>query len=299
MSSKSLNSNDIKAEALRLGFFACGIAKAEPVDAGVAASFSHWLTEGGNADMGYMTNYLDKRLDPRLLMEGARSIISVAMNYTPAARPAEGEYQLAAYALGKDYHDVVKDRLRQLAAHLGWKDALHNEDGNAHKCRIFVDSGPILERYWAERAGLGWTGHNHQLIIPKAGSMFFLGEILVDVELDYDSPMSNRCGNCHACIDACPTKALGKIFHADRCLSACPWNRYAHPNTIPEFQPKQELLNMTRQDWQHLSEEQYRSLFKGSAVKRAKYAGLVRNITAATLQEHTVQDQLQEEEKRS
>ena len=146
MSSKSLNSNDIKAEALRLGFFACGIAKAEPVDAGVAASFSHWLTEGGNADMGYMTNYLDKRLDPRLLMEGARSIISVAMNYTPAARPAEGEYQLAAYALGKDYHDVVKDHLRQLAAHFGWKDALHNEDGNAHKCRIFVDSGPILER---------------------------------------------------------------------------------------------------------------------------------------------------------
>lgn len=329
MSSKSLNSNDIKAEALRLGFFACGIAKAEPVDAGVAASFSLWLTEGGNADMGYMTNYLDKRLDPRLLMEGARSIISVAMNYTPAARPAEGEYQLAAYALGKDYHDVVKDRLRQLAAHFGWKDALHNEDGNARKCRIFVDSGPILERYWAERAGLGWTGRNHQLIIPKAGSMFFLGEILVDVELDYDSPMPNRCGNCHACIDACPTKALGKIFHADRCLSyqlienrgqltseaqqsmgdtiygcdrcqsACPWNRYAHPNTIPEFQPKQELLNMTRQDWQHLSEEQYRSLFKGSAVKRAKYAGLVRNITAATLQEHTVQDQLQEEEKRS
>ncbi len=315
-------SNDIKAEAKNLGFFACGIAKAEPVAESVANRLKEWLEKGENADMAYMSNYTDKRIDPRLLMPGLKSIVSVALNYAPSQTLPEGEYQFAAYALGLDYHDIVKEKLRALAEKFGFEDELHSINPNAHHCRIFVDSGPVLERYWAEQAGLGWTGKNHQLIIPKAGSMFFLGELFLDVELEYDSPMKNRCGNCHNCIDACPTQAINEtisasnerieaLFDAERCLSyqlienrkhlseeaskkmgdtiygcdrcqqACPWNRFATPNTTPELQPKEELLGMTKEKWQNLTEEEYRKLFKGSAVKRAKYTGLMRNINAA------------------
>ena len=296
-------SNDIKAEALRLGFFACGIARAEPVDDAVAASFRKWLRQGGHAGMGYMDNHTDMRLDPRLLMPEVKSIISVALNYAPAERIPEGQPQLAVYAYGQDYHDVVKQKLHQLALSMG-----------VGCYRAFCDSAPVLERYWAVKAGLGWTGRNHQLIIPHAGSMFFLGELFVDIELDYDHPMTNRCGNCHACIDACPTGAIcvteegtsmfdanyclsyqtienrgdiphpiaekmgDTIYGCDRCQEACPWNRFATPTTEPQLQPKPELLGMTRERWAELTVEEYRSLFKGSAVKRAKYEGLMRNI---------------------
>ena len=303
----------IKTEAQSLGFFACGIAKAAPVDEATAAHLHKWLEDGGNADMEYMAGYTDKRLDPRLLMNGLKSIVSVALNYTPAQSMPKEEFQFAAYALGKDYHDIVKSKLRQLAAHFGFQDELHLSDDatdDAPRCRIFVDSGPVLERYWAEQAGLGWTGKNHQLIIPRAGSMFFLGELFLDVELEYDTRQKLRCGNCHKCIDACPTGALcenkeieaekclsyqlienrgelsneakekmgNTIYGCDRCQQACPWNRYATPNTTPELQPSLQLLQMKRQDWEKLTIEQYRQLFKGSAVKRAKYEGLMRNI---------------------
>lgn len=314
MNSESL-SKRIKAEAKNLGFFACGIAKADAVDEDTASHLRHWLATGGYAGMDYMSNYIDKRLDPRLLMPGLKSIVSVALNYTPATTLRKDAYQLAAYALGQDYHDIVKGKLRQLATKLGYEDALHCKNEDAKKCRIFVDSGPILERYWAMKAGLGWTGKNHQLIIPRAGSMFFLGELLIDTELpeeEYDSPMTNRCGNCRKCIEACPTQALleneeikaerclsyqlienrgelsetarqkqgNSIYGCDRCQQACPWNRYAVPNTTPELQPKPELLQMTNEAWQELTEDDYRQLFKGSAVKRAKYTGLIRNINA-------------------
>ena len=328
-------SNRIKAEALSLGFSACGIARAEAVDSAVAESFMAWLREGKHATMAYMENHLAKRLDPRLLVPGTKSIVSVALNYAPASRLPEGEYQIAAYALGQDYHDIVKNKLRQLVNNIpeiaGFIQTPSNPDriskatpsqsspygGDRRGARVFSDSAPILERYWAVKAGLGWEGRNHQLIIPRAGSMFFLGEIFLPIELEYDSPIESHCGNCHKCVDACPTGALnasprggreGVSFNASRCLSyqtienrgdipeemakamgdtiygcdrcqqVCPWNRFAHPTDEPLLQPKEELLSMTREQWQSLSEEDYRRLFKGSAVKRAKYEGLMRNI---------------------
>ncbi len=312
-------SNDIKAEAKNLGFFACGIAKADAVSPTVAQKLKKWLDNGDNADMVYMANYTDKRLDPRLLMNNLKSIVCVALNYAPQQTMPSNEFQFAAYALGQDYHDIVKNKLRLLAENFGFEDELHSTDPSAHKCRIFVDSGPVLERYWAEQAGLGWTGKNHQLIIPKAGSMFFLGELFLDVELEYDTPMENHCGNCHKCIDSCPTHAIKEInnekhttefdankclsyqlienrgtltdeaienmgntiYGCDRCQKACPWNKFATPNTTPELQPKKELLEMTKEKWQQLTVEEYQKLFKGSAVKRAKYSGLKRNIDAA------------------
>lgn len=325
MNSRPLNkqdlTNEIKAEALRLGFFACGIAEAAPVEKATADHVKRWLKKGNHANMDYMANHTDKRLDPRLLMTGARSIICVALNYAPHTTFPDGEYQLAAYAIGLDYHDIMKEKLCQLAAKFGYEDALFSQNAK-RKCRIFADTGPVLERYWAEKAGLGWTGKNHQLIIPHAGSMFFLGELIVDEELVYDSPMENRCGNCRRCIEACPTKAITEghemnaarclsyqtienksalskdiivemgntIYGCDRCLKACPWNRFATPNDIPELQPKAELLEMTKQQWENLTEEEYRKLFKGSAVKRAKYAGLMRNIQAVAC--HSQEKQL-------
>lgn len=308
----------IKAEASRLGFFVCGFARAEPVSEAMRRHYLGWLADGRNADMAYLGNNLDKRFDPRLLMPGVKTIVVVAQNYFPARRLPEGEPQIADYALGLDYHDIVKQKLRQLAATVGIADY-----------RAFVDTAPVLERYWAVRAGLGWIGKNQQLIIPHAGSEFFLGELFVTVELPPDEPLPNRCGTCHRCVDACPTQALslpatcvkgygditrfdarlclsyqtienrgeltvdakaamGDTFYGcDRCQRACPWNRFAKPSTEPLLQPREELLAMTRQKWENLSEEDYRRLFKGSAVKRAKYEGLMRNIKACLAGETT------------
>ena len=315
-------SHEIKAEALRLGFSACGIARAEPVDEATAAAFREWLQSGGHATMQYMENYEDKRLDPRLLMPGVKSIISVALNYTPET-PVKG---FANYAIGKDYHDIVKQKLHQLAQILaplqlppiGGEPYAANQEASPFgggregaPFRAFSDSAPVLERYWAMKAGLGFIGKNHQLIIPGMGSQFFLGELFVDIELEPDAPCRQHCGNCHRCIDACPTEALeeegfrgglclsyltienrgdipeeaaqkmGETFYGcDRCQQVCPWNAKAKPTAEPLLQPTSELLSMKDEDWQQLSVEQYRKLFKGSAVKRAKYEGLMRNIKA-------------------
>ena len=320
-------SNDIKAEAKRLGFFACGIAKAAPVDPKTAEQVGKWLDNGCFAEMAYMTNYTDKRLNPLLLMPGLRSIVCVAMSYAPAQRIPQGQYQLASYAYGQDYHEVVKGKLRQLAAHFDFQPYIESDPSACASLqderpmfRVFCDSAPILERYWAVKAGLGWTGRNHQLIIPKAGSMFVLGELFLNIELEYDEEMPNRCGNCHKCIDICPTKALGTwldtqgeksflfdaqrclsyqtieyrgnlqpniaqamgdtIYGCDRCQTVCPWNAHPIATNIEEMAPKPELMNMTREQWHNLSEDDYKRLFKGCAVKRAKYAGLMRNIKA-------------------
>lgn len=315
-------SESIKAEAKNLGFFACGIAKATPVEPIIAAAFGEWLAQGGNADMAYMANHADKRMNPQLLVPGVRSIVSVALSYAPAQRIPKGELQLAAYAYGQDYHDVMKDKLRRLAKFV---EDLLEENGQPEKAehatdeketprfRCFCDTAPVHERYWAVQAGLGWIGRNRQLIIPNAGSMFVLGELFLDVDAAYDKPMPNRCGHCRACIDACPTGALGEtlsgfdaysclsyqtienrgslsasavhsmgdyIYGCDRCQQACPWNRFAKPASEPELKPKDELLAMKKDDWRALSVDDYRRLFKGSAVKRAKYEGLMRNINA-------------------
>lgn len=301
MSLRLLN-KDIKTEALEcLGFSACGVVQPGCVDEDTAHFFHHWLNEGCHADMSYMEGHADKRLDTRLLMPEARSVICVALSYAQES-DALGEYKLASYALGKDYHDVMKARLRELAEHLGLETY-----------RVFCDTAPILEKYWAVRSGLGWVGRNHLLIIPKAGSMFFLGEIFTDAEVDvYDEPARQHCGaECRKCIDACPTGALkydapldarrclsyltienkgdipdsaaekmGDCFYGcDRCQQACPWNAVATPTSVEEFKPSDELLAMTPEAWHNLSVDDYRRLFKGSAVKRAKYEGLMRNIS--------------------
>lgn len=308
LTGQSLKDN-IKAEASRLGFFVCGFAKAAPVTDAMRRHYLDWLAEGGNADMAYLSNHLDKRFDPRLLVPGVKTIVVVALNYFPAHRLPDGEPQIADYALGLDYHDIVKQKLRQLAENVGFADY-----------RAFVDTAPVLERYWAVQAGLGWIGKNQQLIIPHAGSEFFLGELFITEELQPDEPKLNRCGTCHRCVDACPTHAvclpiehvegygditkfdarlclsyqtienrgelseeanaaMGDTFYGcDRCQHACPWNRFAKPCTEPLLQPREELLDMTRQKWDNLTVDDYRRLFKGSAVKRAKYEGLMRNI---------------------
>ncbi len=312
---KLLSSDRIKAEALRLGFSACGLAPAEAVDETVATAFRQWLADGCQAEMAYMQNYEDKRLDPRLLVEGARTVISVALNYYPATKIPEGEYQIAWYAYGKDYHDVMKVKLKELFEFIQKEVSSSEAEITTPPVqgRIFCDTAPILERYWAWRSGLGWIGKNTQLIIPRSGSFFFLGEIIIDLEADsYDSPQRNQCGSCTRCLDACPTKALegpfrlnserclsyltieyrgdlkpetgkkmgNKIYGCDECLKACPWNRFARPCRTAEFQPSPSLLSMRKDDWRSLSEEQYKNVFKGSAVKRAKYNGLMRNIQA-------------------
>lgn len=312
MNSKSFNGGTlpltemIKAEAHALGFFACGVAKAGPVDSTVAAAFHKWISGGKHAGMAYMAANDDKRLDPRLLQPGTKSIVCVALNYAPPERMADGEYQIAAYAYGKDYHDIMKAKLHSLAGRI------QDITDAPLRYRAFCDTAPVLERYWAVRAGLGWTGHNRQLIIPGAGSMFFLGELFLDIELDYDRPMPGRCGTCRACTDACPTKALSdtgldarlclsyqtienrgelspaaanalgnRIYGCDRCQQACPWNRFSVPCDETELHPSPALLSMTKEKWNSLSADDYRRLFKGSAVKRAGYEGLTRNIRAA------------------
>ena len=295
-------SNKIKAEAKRLGFFACGIAKAEPVESETAYAYHQWLAEECHADMEYLANNIEKRLDPTALMPEAKSIICVALNYTPKQYLPDTEYQFAAYAFGQDYHDVMKNKLRLLASTFSLT------------AKICCDTVPILERYWAEKAGLGWIGRNHQLIIPKAGSMFFLGEIITDMELEYDKPTTNKCGNCHACTDICPTgaislnsktfiankcisyltienrnvipeeykKAIGNsIYGCDRCQKVCPHNHSAKPTEEVLLQPKDDFLAMRKEDWHNLSLDKYRNIFKDSAVKRVKYEGLIRNIKIA------------------
>ena len=292
MNSKCLNSTRVKAEARRLGFALCGMAPAESVEEQVAEAYRRWLDQGGHATMHYLEEHFSKRMDPRLLVPGIRTVVSVALNYRPA-RVASG---ISWYAQGKDYHDLMRHRLTALRDVIG-----------AHG-RCFVDTAPVPERYWAWRCGLGWIGRHSQLVVPGQGSTFFLGELFLEEESDaYDEPMENRCGTCMRCVEACPTKAIGTSFCSrrclsyltienrgelpswtqdkmgdmfygcDRCLQACP-HLHATATQEPWLQPSEELLGMTPSDWQQLTMEQYQNLFRGSAVKRTKYEGLMRNI---------------------
>jgi epoxyqueuosine reductase len=290
--------------AHRLGFSFVGVARAERMDE-EARRLEAWLNKGLHGNMHYMENHFDKRIDPTLLVPGAKSVISLLYNYhNPEKQTDPGAPKLSQYAYGEDYHFVIKRKLRELVANLA--EEVGEIDG-----RVFVDSAPVLERDWARRAGNGWVGKHTLLIHPRAGSYFFLAEIISDLELPPDPPMKDYCGTCRRCIDACPTEAIAPegylldgskcisyltielreaipdtfagqmdnwMFGCDICQEVCPWNRFAQPHQEPAFEPHPELLEMSRVDWQELTEEVFRKLFRKSAVKRTKYAGLQRNI---------------------
>lgn len=293
----------VKATATRLGFSFCGISKAEFLSE-EAPRLEAWLRKGYQGKMAYMENHFDKRLDPTLLVPGARSVVSLLYNYAPARDlPEEGGYKVAKYAYGEDYHFVVKEKLRQFVEDI--RRAVGHVEG-----RVFVDSAPVMERAWARKSGVGWIGKNSLLLTREGGSFFFLAELIIDMELEYDGPVKDYCGTCTACMDACPTDAIpdpyvvdaskcisyftielkdeipagvkGKfenwIFGCDICQDVCPWNRFAKPHREPRFNPSPEFQNMTRDDWQELTEEVFRKIFRDSPLKRSKFEGLKRNI---------------------
>lgn len=300
-----LVSQQIKDYATSIGFDACGICKAEKVDFKISNYVDNWVKSGHNAGMDYLSKNKEPRYDPSLLVENAKSIICVALNYYPQIKQNEDVPQFAYYAYGKDYHDIVKAKLRELLSYV--ESIIPNTGG-----RVFCDTAPVLERYWAAKSGIGFIGKNTMLIMPRKGSYFFLGEIILDVELEYDNPLNISCGNCTRCLNACPTKALEeeyqlnsnkcisyqtienkgdisdeikpllsyRVYGCDICQQVCPWNRFAKPHDVEEFNPKKSFLDLTYESLSNLTVEEYREIFRGSAVKRAKYEGLMRNISA-------------------
>ena len=311
---KILSSQQVKAEAARLGFSACGLAPAEPVAAWRMERMSQWMAEGKQGEMDFLERHAQLRAHPNHVMEGAETIISVALNYYPAAALSGEGYALARYAYGRDYHDVVREKLRLLLQALSLEEHV--------EARICCDTAPIDERYWAWRCGLGWQGRNALFIIPGRGTYHFLGEIVCRHTADaYDLPLttpgSSPCAACRRCIDACPAGALCEqtgidarrclsyltiehrgplppgaaqqmgrcIYGCDRCAEVCPHNHAPRPTDEPAFTPSEELRCMTTAHWKNLTPDDYRRLFKGSAVKRAKYEGLLRNIRAVSEQE--------------
>ena len=299
---QSTYSQKIKAETKRLGFLSCGISRAEFLEE-EAPRLESWLRQGMHGEMAYMENHFDKRLDPRKLVPGAKSVISLLYNYFPAEQLQPDTYKISKYAYGEDYHYVIKEKLRDLMAFI------QDEIGEVHG-RAFVDSAPVLDKAWAARSGLGWVGKHSNLLTRQVGSFYFIAELILDLGLDYDTPTTDHCGSCTACIDACPTMAIVQpyvvdgskcisyftielkdeiprslkgsfdnwVFGCDVCQDVCPWNRFSKPNSDPRFSPKPELLEFGKQDWEELTEEVFRKVFHKSAVKRTKFRGLSRNI---------------------
>ncbi len=293
----------IKTEALRLGFLSCGISKAEFLEED-AVHLESWLSNNFHGKMSYMENHFDKRLDPRLLVDDAKSVISLSYNYYPSQFQNKDTYKIAKYAYGQDYHHVIKSKLKELSVYI--KDLIGDVNG-----RAFVDSAPLMERTWAQKSGIGWKGKNSLLLQKQQGSFFFLCELVLDLELEYDSPMTDHCGTCTKCIDSCPTDAIlpnntvdgskcisyftielkdnlpntfknqfnDWIFGCDICQDVCPWNRFSEPHNEPLFTPKSELLNMSKKDWEEITEDVFGGIFQKSAVKRTKFEGLKRNIS--------------------
>ncbi len=300
---KSRYTNLLKAKARALGFEYCGISKAEFLKE-EAPRLESWLQQGRHGSMNWMENHFDKRLDPRLLIEGARSVVSLLLNYYPEEKIESSEYKISKYAYGKDYHTVIKDKLKELI------DFLKTEIGDING-RAFVDSAPVMDKVWAKKSGLGWVGKNTNLINKETGSFFFIAELILDIELEYDGPIKDYCGTCTRCLDACPTDALqtpyvidgsrcisyltielkesipnefkGKmdnwIFGCDICQDVCPWNSFSKTHKHQEFVPKEELATMNNKDWEEITEEAFGPLFKDSAIKRSKHNGITRNIT--------------------
>ena len=302
---RSKYSNLIKKKASELGFMYCGIAKAEFLEE-EAPRLEKWLNKNKQGQMQYMENYLDKRLDPRKLVDGAKSVISVLLNYFPDKQQNPDAPKISKYAYGKDYHYVLKDKLKNLLQYI------QEEIGEVYG-RAFVDSAPVLDKAWAKKAGLGWIGKHTNLIVKESGSFLFIGELIVDLELEYDNPyLQDYCGTCTACIDACPTDAIsepyivdgskcisyftielksneaiddsmkGKFdnwtFGCDICQDVCPWNKFSKPHNEPAFTPLKEILNMNYKEWEEITEEVFKTAFKDSPLKRTKYEGIKRNL---------------------
>jgi epoxyqueuosine reductase len=302
INSKEIYSKFIKEEAKRLGFLSCGISKAGFLEQ-EAPRLEKWLKNNRNGQMAYMENHFDKRLDPTLLVEDGKSVVSLLLNYYPDTLQNEESFKISKYAYGQDYHFVIKDKLKEL---------LHSIQENIGEVsgRAFVDSAPVLDKAWAAKSGLGWIGKNSNLITQKVGSFYFIAELIIDLDLEYDYAVTDHCGSCTACIDACPTQAIvapyvvdgskcisyytielkeniplemrGKfdewMFGCDTCQDVCPWNRFSKPHSEPLFSPNSELLSFSKKDWNEITEETFKVVFKNSPIKRTKFEGLKRNI---------------------
>jgi epoxyqueuosine reductase len=301
-SKKQKHTQLIKQEAKRLKFDYCGISKAEFLNK-QAPQLEKWLKEKKHGQMQYMENYFDMRLDPRLLVPEAKSVVSLLYNYYPQQVQNSEAPKLSKYAYGVDYHEVIKTKLHEFLV------AIKQKIGNING-RAFVDSAPVMEKVWAEKSGLGWVGKNSNLITKQHGSFFFIAELIIDVELEYDAAIKDYCGTCTRCIDACPTDAISQpyvvdgskcisyltielkeeipelfkgkmdnwVFGCDVCQDVCPWNRFSTPSSEPLFTNHNNLLNFTELEWHELTEDTFNVLFKHSAVKRTKYKGLKRNL---------------------
>ena len=292
----------IKNEAKRLGFISCGISRAEFLE-DEAPRLEKWLKMNMHGEMKYMENYFEKRLDPSKLVDDAKSVISLSYNYYPKDLQNKEAPKISKYAYGMDYHYVIKEKLNFFLSFI--KDKIEDVNG-----RAFVDSAPILEKAWASKSGIGWVGKNSNLITKQVGSFYFLAELIVDLELDYDGIETDHCGECTACIDSCPTQAIVEpyvvdgsrcisyftielkenipnefkekfedwVFGCDICQDVCPWNKFSKPHKEPLFQPTSELMKMSRDEWNEITEETFNKIFKNSAVKRTGYKGLTRNL---------------------
>ena len=292
----------IKTEAKRLGFLSCGISKAEFLEED-APRLEKWLNKNIHGEMGYIANHFDKRLDPTKLVEGSKSVISLVLNYYPSEKQNSDSFKISKYAYGTDYHFVIKDKLKQLLKFI--QEEIGEVEG-----RAFVDSAPVLDKAWAAKSGLGWIGKHSNLLTKEVGSFYFIAELIVDLELEYDTPVTDHCGTCTACIDACPTQAIVEpyvvdgskcisyftielkneipnefkgqfddwMFGCDVCQDVCPWNRFSKPHSEPLFNPNPELLSMSKKEWEEITEDIFKKVFQKSAVKRTKFSGLKRNI---------------------
>ncbi|WP_406845187.1 tRNA epoxyqueuosine(34) reductase QueG [Flavobacterium soyae] len=302
INSKETYSKFIKAEAKRLGFISCGISKAGFLEQ-EAPRLEKWLNNNHNGQMAYMENHFDKRLDPTLLVDDAKSVVSLLLNYYPSESQNDEAYKISKYAYGQDYHFVIKEKLKEFLYSI-------QENIGEVSGRAFVDSAPVLDKAWAAKSGLGWIGKNSNLITQKVGSFYFIAELILDLDLEYDHAVTDHCGSCTACIDACPTQAIlapyivdgskcisyytielkenipnemqGKfdnwMFGCDTCQDVCPWNRFSKPHSEPLFNPNPDLISFSKKDWTEITEETFQKVFKNSPIKRTKFDGLKRNI---------------------
>lgn len=296
----------IKQEAQRLGFLSCGISKAGFLEE-EAPRLEKWLNNQMHGQMSYLEDHFDKRLNPTLLVSGAKSVVSLLLNYYPPDLQIDNSYKVSKYAYGKDYHNVIQKKLKKLLR------AIRTEIGEVSG-RAFIDIAPVMDKVWAAKSGLGWIGKNSNLITQKTGSFYFIAELILDLDLEYDNPTTDHCGSCTACIDACPTQAIiapfvvdgskcisyftielkenlpiemkGKFddwaFGCDICQDVCPWNRFSKPHNEPLLSPNPELLSLSKKDWEEITAETFDKVFKNSPLKRAKWEGIKRNIDFLT-----------------